>query len=310
MTHPTTAAASLTVSSDLVGRELGPLSHAVDARWLMAYAAGLGETEARYYDTLNAAGPAAHPIFPVCYEWPLAVALRAATISEEIARLSVHAVHDLTIHRPPRAGDTLSTTARIAGITRRPAGTLVVVYFDTVDADGRPVTTTAYGSVYRGVGVVGGDRHPAASMPDLDATLTWSPAATARVDVPMQLAHLYTECARIWNPIHTDVAIAKQAGLPAIILHGTATLALAVSRLLSYLEAEPRQVTRVSCRFTGMVCLPSTFTVRMSAPFDPSDSVASPSPPGQARISARRVVHFDAVTEDGRAVLSRGALYL
>jgi len=27
---------------------------------------------------------------------------------------------------------------------------------------------------------------------------------------------VYTECARIWNPIHTDAAVAKAAGLPAI----------------------------------------------------------------------------------------------
>ena len=42
-------------------------------------------------------------------------------------------------------------------------------------------------------------------------------------------AHVYTEGARIWNPIHTDAAVAARAGLPGIILHGTATLALAVS---------------------------------------------------------------------------------
>ena len=44
-------------------------------------------------------------------------------------------------------------------------------------------------------------------------------------------AHVYTECARIWNPIHTDVAYARAAGLPDIILHGTATLALSISKV-------------------------------------------------------------------------------
>jgi acyl dehydratase len=338
---PTVVTTGLSLSSDLVGRRDGPLSHAIDARWLMAYAAGVGETDARYYDTLDAAGPAAHPIFSVCYEWPLAVSLRAATISEEIARVGVHALHDLTIHRPPRAGDTLLTTASIAAVIRRPAGALVVVRFDTVDADGRPVTTTAHGSIYRGVAVVGPDRGPAPAVPDLNAIPGWSPAASVRVDVPVQLAHVYTECARIWNPIHTDAAIAKRAGLPAIILHGTATLALAVSRVLACLALEPRRLKRVTCRFTGMVRLPSTFTVRMSAPLEPDEpsqsgadqspqcepepagrgaaawglgmdepAVLAPGGPGTARIDASSLVHFDVVNEDGRPVLSRGALYL
>jgi acyl dehydratase len=359
-----TAVTGLSIPSDLVGQQAGPLSHAIDARWLMAYAAGLGETDPRYYDTLDAAGPAAHPIFPVCYEWPLAVMLRAATISEEIARLGVHAVHDLTIHRPPRVGDTLSTTACIAAVARRPAGALVMVRYDTVDADGRPVTTTAHGSVYRGVAVEGPDREPTSPMSDLrtgtggsddvDPAIAGNPHASVDVDVPLQLAHVYSECARIWNPIHTDVAIASQAGLPAIILHGSATLALAVSRVLAHLGVEPRHVTRVTCRFRGIVRLPSAFTVhlspvisapeeRVAGPVAPEERAAGPvssgtgervagpvssgtrergtspataaigdreSGPGPGSTAGRRVVYFDAVTEDGRPILSRGALAL
>src|SRR5262245_63914545 len=46
------------------------------------------------------------------------------------------------------------------------------------------------------------------------------------VEVPYHLGHVYTECARIWNPIHTDLAVVRAAGLSGPILHGTATLAL------------------------------------------------------------------------------------
>ena len=74
-----TMARSLALSSDIVGVTVGPIAHDIDARWLMAYAAGLGETDARYYDTLASGGPVAHPLFPVCYEWPVLLALRART---------------------------------------------------------------------------------------------------------------------------------------------------------------------------------------------------------------------------------------
>ena len=83
----------------------------------------------------------------------------------------------------------------------------------------------------------------------------------ADVPVAATAAHVYTECARIWNPIHTDRAYARAAGLPGIILHGTATLALSVSKLLEVLK---HKVRRVRCRFAGMVLMPSTLTVHGS----------------------------------------------
>ena len=56
--------------------------------------------------------------------------------------------------------------------------------------------------------------------------------AEDRIDVSAVAAHVYTECARIFNPIHTDVAVAEASGLPGPILHGTATLAMAVSAVV------------------------------------------------------------------------------
>jgi acyl dehydratase len=285
-----TVARSLALSRDIVGVTVGPIAHDLDARWLMAYAAGLGETDPRYYDTLAPGGPAAHPIFPVCYEWPAMLALRDRATQEEIAIRSVHATHDLTLHRPPRAGDRLSTTARVTGLAHRRAGTLMTVRQETVDAEGRPVSTTDYGSVYRDVGFEGEDsglRPEARGGLEMPAGAVELPVA-----VPAGLAHVYTECARIWNPIHTDVAVARAAGLPDIILHGTATLALAVSRVLGHLAADPRAVREVSARFTGMVPLPGHFTLRV------------------AEAAQGKSVVFDARGQDGAFVLSGGALRL
>ena len=279
----------LALSRDIVGVAVGPIAHDIDARWLMAYAAGLGEMDARYYDTLASDGPAPHPMFPVCYEWPAMIALRERTTPEAIALRSVHATHDLTLHRPPRAGDTLSTAARVTGLAHRRGGTLMTVRQETVDANGLPVSTTDYGSVYRDVGFEGED---SGFRPDARGGLEMPAGAVELpVAVPAGLAHVYTECARIWNPIHTDVAVARGAGLPDIILHGTATLALVVSRVLGHLAADPRAVRRVSARFTGMVPLPSHLTVRVSETAE-----------GKAFV-------FDARGEGDALVLSAGALH-
>ena len=59
----------------MLGQTTRALTHPVDARWLMAYAAGLGDLNPRYMDT--AAGPViAHPVFPVCLEWPVILTSR------------------------------------------------------------------------------------------------------------------------------------------------------------------------------------------------------------------------------------------
>ena len=92
-------------------------------------------------------------------------------------------------------------------------------------------------------------------------------------------AHVYTECARIWNPIHTDPEYARGAGLPGIILHGTATLALSISKLQN-------KARRVRCRFAGMVLMPSTLTVHASRDGD--------------------ATAFETRNERGEAVIERG----
>ena len=94
-------------------------------------------------------------------------------------------------------------------------------------------------------------------------------AKTGTITVDGGLAHSYSECAHIWNPIHTDKAVALAAGLPDIILHGTATLALAVSALVDHcLGGEPDRVTRLGGRFAAMVFMPSDIQLEIGHPVD------------------------------------------
>ena len=229
------------ISSSIVGQEVGPCAQLIDKRWLMAYNAALGEVS----DT-------PHPLFAVCYEWPATNALRVATRLQEINARLVHAQHDLTIHRPPVAGETLAVSARVVSATQRGPGAFVVFEL-SARAGNEPVSTTRYGMLYRGVALEGGDRGSVDDPPKHDQEL---PVA-GHFPVAATAGHVYTECARIWNPIHTDPEYARNAGLPGIILHGTATLALSVSQLA-------RTAKRVRCRFAGMVRMPSTLTVHAS----------------------------------------------
>lgn len=267
----------------------------------MAYAAALDDLMPSYMDTGAPDQLLAHPMFPVCFEWPVVISVRqgfesgALTLDE--SRRGVHATHDVTIHRTIRPPEKLTTRATIVAIERRKPGAYQVTRLETRDESGAPVCTSMYGSIVRGVDVVGDDKPLTAhsDLPSMPRSIA-RPRSEAKVHVAGGLAHSYTECAQIWNPIHTDIAVARSAGLPALILHGTATLALAVSRVV-HLEADgdPSRVVRIAGRFSGMVLMPSDITVRVLArePFEGAE-----------------LVHFDVLTQTGEPAISNGAVLL
>ncbi len=257
------------LNSSMVGVTTEPVIHDVDARWIMSYSAGLGDTLPCYLDTLRPDGIVGHPLFPMCVEWPAVLALRdykdlsSLTTDERIR--GVHATQDTIIHRLVRPGDRLTTRTTVAGVEQRKPGAFQITRLDTFDASGNLVSTSWNGSLYRNVAVAGTDR-PVTDIPPLPHAGATATAARHEVTVPISAlaAHVYTECARIWNPVHTDTAVAARAGLPGLILHGTATLALAVSQIV-HLEAndEPARIRRVAGRFNAMVLMPSEITVRV-----------------------------------------------
>jgi acyl dehydratase len=237
----------LKISADIVGCEAGPDAQQVDKRWLMAYNAALGEV-----------AESAHPLFPVCYEWPATRQLRERAGLAPIDARLVHAQHDLTIHRRARE-EKLFVSGKVVSAAQRKPGVLVVFRFTTRDARDEPVSTTDFSALYRDVKLEGGERsiEQVEDPPGLEKKLE----TMGTIDVPATAAHVYTECARIWNPIHTDRAYARAAGLPDIILHGTATLAYSVSSVMKTIE---RPIKRIRCRFSGMVLMPSTLTVLLA----------------------------------------------
>jgi acyl dehydratase len=211
----------------------------------------------------------------------------------------VHATDDVIVHRPVRPPEQLFTRATLAGIERRTAGAYQLTRFDTVDGKGAPVCTTWYGNLYRGVEVSGPDRPP----PDAPAALAPSSGAApthASFAIPISplAAHIYGACARLGNPvnIHTDMATAKKAGLPGTILHGTATLAMAASRVIAA-EAggDPARVARIHARFGAMVLMPSEVEVRISA---------------RERNAEGKTIFFEVLSADGGRAIRDGFVVL
>jgi len=281
------------LDSSIVGETTEYRDAEIDARWTMAYAAALGETRACHFDTLAAGRFVAHPLFPVCFEWPVITGMRellarsGMTPAEALG--AVHTTHDLSIARPIRPPERLRTRATIAAVERHRSGAFQLTRLETVDASGAPVSSSWYGALYRGVEVRGADRRLPDAIPQpVPAPSDVGPRAELVIPIAAGLAHVYSECARIFNPIHTDAAVARAAGLPEIILHGTATLALAVSRIIgAKLGGRPTDVRRIAGRFAAMVTMPSEIVLQIG---------------GGENLD----VHFEVLDRAGRAVIRSG----
>jgi acyl dehydratase len=211
---------------------------------------------------------------------------------DEVGR-SVHAAHDLVLHRPVRAGDSVVLTPRIVGVDRVPAGARTVVEVVATDTTGSSVWTTRMTNIALAVEVQGEDR-PA---PLIGVPVARDPSAvldevTVRVPVAATAAHVYTECARIWNPIHTDPVVARAAGLPDIVLHGTATLALAVQAAMEVCGVRPDQVLRLGGSFRAPVMMPNDLLVVVQD--------------AGRTVDGSRLVTFEVRVDDGAVVALRG----
>lgn len=237
----------------------------VDATWrkTMNYAAATGDNNPRYFDDTRMGGVIAPPMFAVAVTWPAidnAIPENRArrSLSQEIARTSVHATEHLVFHRPIRPGDRLKVRGEFVAVRPTSAGVHAITRLDVTNEHGEDVFTEYNGTMFRGVHLKdsgrGVDRIPVSPGWDTLEKPIWD------VEIPIapELAHLYDGCTDIVFPIHTSRAFALDVGLPDIILQGTCTLALAARELLGR-EADlvPERLKELACRFTRPV-IPGT----------------------------------------------------
>ncbi len=281
-----------------VGLELAAHEKTLSVRDILAYAAGLGAAEPAFLDDVGAVPLRALPFQCVSLEWPPILSMREKLgdqLSSEEGRKGVHAVQDSVFHRPMQSNDKLVTTGRLVSAKSIRAGVLAVCKLSTRDAiTGEAVTTSWTSSIYRDVTLAGTDASlespPALAEMSSHALPTETDCFVFRV--PREMPHIYSECAQIWNPIHTERGEALAAGLPDIILHGTATWALAGLRILRrYANNDVTRLKRFSGRFTGVVIPGEEIRIRHL-------------------LTAEGLVRFDVATEGGKLAISHGIAVL
>jgi acyl dehydratase len=251
------------IHATALGQSAGESVLDITARLTMAYAAGVEAEEACYLDDLRADGVVAPPPFCVSLEWPVVNGSRCRDVTGVTADEAwggIHVQQDSTFHRAVRPGDRLRTSGRVVKIGPTSAGTLVVLKLETRDErSGEPVVTSYSSTIFLRVPPEGAPGTLEAP-PELrgEGAITVLPAGCVALPTARRMAHVYTECAGIWNPIHTQRRIAQEKQLPDVILHGTCTWALAgVELIRRCAEGDPLRLKRLAGRFHGMV-IPGT----------------------------------------------------
>ncbi len=280
------------IQGTLIGHHTVASSFEVTARRIQAYAAAVRDTNPRYFDDLRDGGLIGHPAMAFSFQWNSRARPDRPPASRSVA--GVHAWTDLRLERPFREGDVITSQGEAVGVEQVPPGVLSVDRYRMTDAGGAVVAELDMGGIALG-GTLEGEATPA-TAPQLPEVETASePLWVEEIPVPGDAAQIYTECARIYNPIHTERRVALDAGLPDIILHGSATQAMAISTIVDrVLDGDPARVRRFYAQNRAMVPMDTTIAVRCLGVSTLADGSCA--------------IRFDVLTADGARALDRGLL--
>ncbi len=281
------------IPSSCVNQISAPAEETIDPRWAMNFAAAIDDFNPRLYATDQ--GPLqVHPLYLGYTEWEATKQVMASVPLTDAERMrGVAAGIVQTMHQPLHTGMHISTTARITALYRHSAGAFMEKTIETTSG-GEPVCTTLFRSVMRGVEVDGPD---VAGVAALQRTpFDGAPTLRERIVLHPNACHVFSECARAYNAFHTDISVARKAGLSGLILHGAATMAHAVSVLTKHFaEGDMTRIRRIAGDYRAMVFVPGAIEVQAGA------AVAGP---------LGLHVPFQVLTDDGKPAVAGGELVL
>lgn len=234
----------------------------LDSRFTMAYAAGINDANPAYFDDLRTGGLNVHP--GICFSLQWASRFRPDQEPNlRAAPYGVHASTDLRMYRPFKAGEAITTQGQTIQKKQISPGVFNLDRYRMSASNGELVAELDYNGIIRGATLDGPDasigEDPA--QPQFGA-VSGEPLWQAAIPIGLHAGQQYTECARIYNPIHTEPSVAKAAGLPDIILHGSATKAMSLTAVIDQcFDGDSTRITRLCGELRAMVLMGSEITV-------------------------------------------------
>jgi len=267
------------ISSKFVGCRLKDYETEITWRNTMNYAASVGENAPYYLDDERIGGVIAPPMFSVAVTWPIFERIwdyiEAEDFPREIIPTHVHYTENLFFYGPIKPNDKLKVKGEVAAILPHRAGTHIIVRFDALDVEGKPVFTEYYGAMARGVKCTdeGKGKESLPSVPKYSGGN--NPIWESVIPIEPLAPFIYDGCSNIFFPIHTSVKFARSVGLPGRILQGTATLAYAVREIIKReANGNPFELKSLYSRFTGMVLPGADIRVQLIGRGDGNGGIA------------------------------------
>lgn len=222
-----------------------------DERWFDVTAGSV----AAYADAVG--GPS--PVYAVVPTMGLVFAVAETAAPADLRARVVHGQQDLFFHRPLPVGARVAVRAAVVGLHGKRSGTVATIGVQTRDTGGELLNEQYVTEFYRGVPTDLSVGTPAPALPTEPPA--GEPVRTAAHRLPVDLPRRYADASGDRNPIHLDDEVARAAGLPGVIVHGLASLAVASRAVLP----DPAGVSRLSCRFTRPIAPGDTLTTQVWA---------------------------------------------
>jgi acyl dehydratase len=239
------------IHADNLGRSFGPYTYTVERERISKLATAIGETDPRYHD-LAAARAAGLPDLPApptlatCYGlWANPALLgELAAIGAPLPRL-LHGEQSYAYYAPVFAGDSLISATMIVGLEQKrgQSGPFERLTLETTlrNQHGELALIDRLVVVVRGDHEAPGVGNTSPSGADAQEAVLKLPPLTAE-DFTR-----YAEASGDHNPLHTDDAHARAAGMGGVIAHGMLVMG-AMGRVAAAL-AGSSELRSLQCRF-------------------------------------------------------------
>lgn len=202
----------------------------------------------------HAAGDVASPVFAIVPVFTALMEPALKVVPLPLFGKVLHGEQDFRFIRPIRAGETLTSRARMTGWEGLPNGTRACVHIETRDAGGELVNEQYVTFFVRGFddGRKVGELSPGHRFDE--ALRDAEPVADVTQHVDEDQTFRYAPASGDPMPIHLDEDVARDAGLPGIIAHGFCVLAFTSWALLEQLaDGETARMRRLAVRFAKPV---------------------------------------------------------
>jgi acyl dehydratase len=278
----------MALNKECIGHEYPAISTEVTLEAMQNYARAYNDDNPAFFDASRIGGIVAPPMYAVAVTWDAVMgAAMDPKVGADLLR-SVHGEQDMEFIKPIRAGDVITSVAKIASIETKLTGETMTIEVNARDRDGAAVQKTLFSIFVRGRR----NREVTAAEPRIVEPERGEPEYTVAQTIDKDQTFRYAQASGDRNPIHVDENIARMAGLPGIIVHGLCTMAftskVAIDRLCS---GEPTRLKRLRARFSRPVLPGQTITTRVWR---------------DGEENGRQIFAYETLNPDGHAVIKGG----